>query len=329
MASRSVSRSIALLAIFGHIHALTTPESAFQNVLEDVSSCKESCERTFSEHTYPESNHLPACQRGCRLFSIMEFAEEDTQDFNTTKEMCSQACGEAYKDGGQLYACQLGCQNEVPFALQKQQELLSEEPNVHILTPILAIQSMCEKFSQFASFRFSSWLVYMRGDNGQVYIFESQPEVDIFTMDPKFQEEIIDFGKMSNNLETNLEVLSNRDSTDYPQKEDFTDDAYGWLDCVSKKSGLPRWLLGVTLLLSALAMIWLCCATTATAPDQRVSPQKVAIYNDLAYLQDSKKKFIHPIFIKSLPAKAVNATATDDDDELLILEDVKPQQTKI
>ena len=84
---------------------------------------------------------------------------------------------------------------------------------------------------------------------------------------------ISDFAKMSNNLETNLEVLNDRDSTDYPQKEDFSDDAYGWLDCVSKKSGLPRWLLGVTLLLSALAMIWLCCATTATAPDQRVSPQ--------------------------------------------------------
>ncbi|XP_038056322.1 transmembrane protein 59-like [Patiria miniata] len=329
MASRIVE-SIILLAIFGLTYALTTPESAFKNVLEDVSSCKESCERTFPEHTYPESNHLPACQRGCRLFSIMEFAEEDIQDFNTTKEMCNEACDEAYKDSEELYACHLGCQNEAPFAMQKRQELLSEEPSVHILTPILAIQSMCEKFSQFASYRFSSWMVYMQGDNGQLYIFESQPEVDIFTMDPKFQEEIIDFSKMSNNVETNLEVLSDRDSTDYPQRDDLSDDAYGWLDCVSKKSGLPRWLLGVTLLLSALAMIWLCCATTVTAPDQRLSPKKVAIYNDLAYLQDSKKTFIHPVFIKSLPAKAIIATATDDDDdELLILEDVKPQQTKI
>ena len=57
--------------------------------------------------------------------------------------------------------------------------------------------------------------------------------------------------------------------------------------------------------------------------------QKVAIYNDLAYLKDSKKKFIHPVFIKSLPAKGVIATETEDDDELLMLEDVKPQQTKI
>ena len=72
------------------------------------------------------------------------------------------------------------------FALQ----LLSEEPSVHILTPILAIQSMCERFSQFASYRLSSWLVYMQGDNGQLYIFESQPEIDIFTMDPNFQEEL-------------------------------------------------------------------------------------------------------------------------------------------
>ena len=88
-----------------------------------------------------------------------------------------------------------------------------------------------------------------------------------------FQTSISGFDKTSKNLETNLEVLNDHDSTDYPQRDYLMDDGYGWLDCVSKKSGLPRWLLGITILLSALAMIWLCCVTTATAPDQHVSPQ--------------------------------------------------------
>ena len=58
MASGSVLGVILLLAYFGHIYATTTTESAFKNVLEDVSSCKESCERTYPVHTYPEVRYL-------------------------------------------------------------------------------------------------------------------------------------------------------------------------------------------------------------------------------------------------------------------------------
>ena len=56
----------------------------------------------------------------------------------------------------------------------------------------------------------------------------------------------------------------------------------------------------------------------------------MAVYNDLNYLKDRKKDFIHPVLIKSIPAKAVIAKEDEDDDDLLILEvEVKPQQTKI
>ena len=54
MATRQIFSAIILLAVVGHICASTTPQSAFKNVLEDVSSCKDSCERTYSVHTYPE-----------------------------------------------------------------------------------------------------------------------------------------------------------------------------------------------------------------------------------------------------------------------------------
>ena len=82
--------------------------------------------------------------------------------------------------------------------------------------------------------------------------------------------------KTANSYETNLEVQANNhyghmeaNRGGYPTDSE----TYGWLDCVSKKSGLPRWLLSITIFLSALAMIWLCCATTATAPEQRLTVQ--------------------------------------------------------
>ena len=60
------------------------------------------------------------------------------------------------------------------------------------------------------------------------------------------------------------------------------------------------------------------------------SRQKVAIYNDLAYLKDGKKEFLHPVLIKSIPAKSLIAKDDDDDDDMLILEvEVKPPQSKI
>lgn len=40
-----------------------------------------------------------------------------------------------------------------------------------------------------------------------------------------------------------------------------------WLGCVSRKSGLPRWLLAATIFMSILVFVWLCFATASTAPD--------------------------------------------------------------
>ena len=80
--------------------------------------------------------------------------------------------------------------------------------------------------------------------------------------------------KTARTYETNLEVQNQFGHMEANRGGYPTDnESYGWLDCVSKKSGLPRWLLSVTIFLSALAMIWLCCATTATAPEQRLTVQ--------------------------------------------------------
>ncbi|CAG2121193.1 unnamed protein product, partial [Medioppia subpectinata] len=43
---------------------IATPEV---NPLEEKESCYQLCGKTYSLHTYPKSQHLNACERGCRL----------------------------------------------------------------------------------------------------------------------------------------------------------------------------------------------------------------------------------------------------------------------
>ena len=60
-----------------------------------------------------------------------------------------------------------------------------EEPSLHLLMPIMSIQSIYQQLmTQAQGFSVRSWSVFMTGDNGRVYVYETQPELDIFTVDP-------------------------------------------------------------------------------------------------------------------------------------------------
>ncbi|MED6253763.1 hypothetical protein ATANTOWER_000802, partial [Ataeniobius toweri] len=48
------------------------------------------------------------------------------------------------------------------------------------------------------------------------------------------------------------------------------DDGYNLFTCLSRNPWLPGWILTTTLILSVLVLIWICCATVATAVDQYV-----------------------------------------------------------
>uniref|UniRef100_A0A8C3QEJ7 Transmembrane protein 59 like n=1 Tax=Cyanoderma ruficeps TaxID=181631 RepID=A0A8C3QEJ7_9PASS len=52
-----------------------------------------------------------------------------------------------------------------------------------------------------------------------------------------------------------------------PQQE------HDFLGCMSKRSGLPRWILAACLFLSIMVMLWLSCASLVTAPEQHVKTQ--------------------------------------------------------
>ncbi|XP_077981329.1 transmembrane protein 59-like [Glandiceps talaboti] len=288
----------------------------FDQILDDVSPCVEVCENTYPLHTYPKAENLFACKRGCRMFSIMEFVE-DTDNFNDTCRHCNAACKEAYSQTSTNYACNLGCQSQVPFAQKRQEVLANEPPRIHYLEPLVMVRHFYNNFMDNArSYASWSWSMYVESDDGKVYMFQSQPE--FFTLNPWNDKSNFGSDKTLRDFETNLQALRDDESTIYPDKSksaamlgpdaDYSSD---WLACVSKKSGLPRWLLSATIFLSSMALLWLCCATTVTAPDQRVPKQKLSIYGDLEYLNQSKDRLPYPVYIK--PA------GPDDDAEPLPL----------
>ncbi|XP_054764195.2 transmembrane protein 59-like [Lytechinus pictus] len=309
-------------------------KTPFDDVFEDVTSCSSSCERTYPLHTYPKMEDLRACQRGCRLFSMLEFGEVDyeTTDFNSTKQACKGACHEAYSNDELLFACCLGCTEQVPFAKQMRRQYASQEASMHLIVPLFSVHSIFQQLTSSArGVSFSQAMFYWQGDNNQLYIFETQPEIDIFTVDPDPQDPF-NFGKQFNGFETNLEVLNDHDPTSDPSRPYATHlDTSSWLDCVAKRSGLPRWLLSITILLSSVALLWLCCATMVTAPERRVRAPKLSINGDLEYLKQNKKcpDGHIPIYISTYTTKP-STNDTDDDVEPLPLNiDIIPTQSKI
>ncbi|XP_069505402.1 transmembrane protein 59-like isoform X2 [Ambystoma mexicanum] len=58
-----------------------------------------------------------------------------------------------------------------------------------------------------------------------------------------------------------------------PHFENSHQQEHDILGCISKRSGLPRWILAACLFLSIMVMLWLSCATLVTAPDQHVKTQ--------------------------------------------------------
>ncbi|CAH1774311.1 unnamed protein product, partial [Owenia fusiformis] len=290
-----------LLAVFLSFFIESAAQGVFDHVLSDVSPCEDICVNTFPLHTYEKADHLCYCRRGCRLFSIVEFVN-DNADVNKTKETCRESCKEAYpiKEDGD--ACIIGCASQVPFAIKRQQQLeleALEEPSIHMLFPVMMVHDMYSNMvDKLRNQMTVSWSFYMQADDGKMIVMKSEPRFEFNT-----GSSILDGSKTMNYIDTNLAVLDNsatpnvknsqidtfeRDlrDIDFSMEEADSQNSSDWLECIAKKTGLSRLFLSLTILCSALAMIWLCFTTAATAPDQKLKPQKLSIYGDLEYLKE-------------------------------------------
>lgn len=275
---------------------ISASSDVFDGVLGNTVSCHKTCQMTYSLHTYPREEALYACQRGCRLFSICQFVG-DSKDLNETRSECESACREAYSQSDEQYACNLGCQNQQPFAEQRMEQLTMMMPKIHLLYPLTLVKGFWEDMmSQAHSFITSSWTFYLQADDGKVVIFQSEPQVQFI---PQFdfqrdeteepQSTFIDEGAKnpvykdyprSFIQERDRDMLINRSSSE--------DDCNLYL-CLSSTNPWPfGWILTTTLVLSVLVLIWICCATVSTAAEQYVPAEKLSIYGDMEYMKEQK-----------------------------------------
>lgn len=285
--------SSSFVCIFGLfvLLALTSASSdVFESVLGSTASCHKSCEMTYSLHTYPREEGLYACQRGCRLFSICQFVR-DSEDLNQTKSECESTCREAYKQTEEQYACNIGCQNQLPFAEQRQEQVQKLEamvPRIHLLYPLTLVRGFWDDvMSQAHSFITSTWTFYLQADDGKVVIFQTEPQVRFFSqfeLGNDVKEEPQRGFPVYKEYHRTLIQERDRDMTG----DRSYDDEYNLFSCLSRNPWLPGWILTTTLILSVLVLIWICCATVATAVDQYVPAEKLSIYGDRDYMKEQK-----------------------------------------
>ncbi|KAG7273974.1 hypothetical protein CRUP_002082 [Coryphaenoides rupestris] len=233
-------------------------------------------------------DELYACQRGCRLFSICQFVG-DSEDLNQTKAECESTCHEAYVQPDERYACNLGCQNQLPIAAQRQEQLLDMMPRIHMLYPLALVRGFLDDFmNQAHSLITSSWTFYLQADDGKVVIF--QVEIIPHLQLEKDVKEMPDQSVPSLSLPVYKDyqaIIQERDRDMFGERSPSGDE-YNFFTCLSRNPWLPGWILTTTLVLSVLVLIWICCATMATAVDQYVPVEKLSISGDMDYMKEQK-----------------------------------------
>ncbi|KAK1164103.1 transmembrane protein 59 [Acipenser oxyrinchus oxyrinchus] len=268
----------------------------FDGVLGETASCHNTCQMTYSLHTYPREEELYACQRGCRLFSICQFVN-DGEDLNQTKAECDSACREAYSQSQDQYACNLGCQSQMPFAEQRQEQLLDMMPRIHLLFPLAFVGGFWnDMMSSAQSFITSSWTFYLQADDGKVVIFQSEPQIQFMPQFEPQKEELKDTSFARESYQNPDDAIYKHNHKNFMQEQEIGVDPdnnvakedHNLFRCLSRNAWLPGWILTTTLVLSVLVLIWICCATVATAVDQYVPSEKLSIYGDLEYVKDQK-----------------------------------------
>ncbi|XP_078526515.1 transmembrane protein 59 [Lissotriton helveticus] len=270
-----------------------SPSDDFNSVLGDSFSCHGTCQLTYPLHTSPQAEELYACQRGCRLFSICQFVA-DGNNLNQTKLECESACLEAYSHSEEQYACHLGCQNQLPFAEMRQEQLLAMRPKIHLLYPLTLVRSIwTDMMGSAHGFITSSWTFYLQADDDKIVVFQSKPDVQYV---PELLLDSTDLNDSPAHKKCDLLPDGSVQKRSWLQgTRDFEQEGGdSFLRCLSITFRNSGWILSTTLVLSVLVLLWICCATVATAVDQYVPNEKLSIFGDQEYMNEHKLNLYPP-----------------------------------
>ncbi|XP_044311836.1 transmembrane protein 59-like [Varanus komodoensis] len=286
--------------------ALAAPSPAGRDPLAadlgDTSRCQARCAHSLRRAAAggAKDEVLNACYRGCRLFSICHFVDA-TAELNATRAQCESACMEAYTGREGQFGCITGCRKQLPDMKVKNKEKKVQDQKPALFSVFDLVSSFCNDIvSSAQSFISSTWTFYLQADDGKVVVFQSQPEVEYPVLEVQAPKSEVserawaDF--TSNTLKPHIglqerlnrppmEVLRARSKVQLPAEPQGSPE-HDFLGCMSKRSGLPRWILAACLFLSVMVMLWLSCASLVTAPDQHVKTQPLSINGDKECLDD-------------------------------------------
>ncbi|NXQ98200.1 TM59L protein, partial [Sagittarius serpentarius] len=239
---------------------------------------------------------LNACYRGCRLFSICHFVDASAE-LNTTRAECEAACAEAYSNAEEQFGCVTGCRKQLPEVESRKEKSL--ELKVPSFSMFDLVSTFCNDIvSSAQSFISSTWTFYLQAEDGKVVVFQSQPEMEYPVPEaPETQPERPARPGPGSSPHVSQPHTGPRAKGEKPpmketrgkakaQHPDPPQPEHDFLGCMSKRSGLPRWILAACLFLSIMVMLWLSCASLVTAPEQHIKTQPLSINGDKEYLED-------------------------------------------
>ncbi|KAL8561707.1 hypothetical protein ACOMHN_025991 [Nucella lapillus] len=293
----------------------------FDHVFDSVNSCHDTCDNTYSAHTYENGDEASSCNRGCRLYSMIAFIHDHAE--NETMAGCIGSCLEAYNStsrnsSSEADACVTGCQGQ--HQAQKTMKTDDDDDDaearkIHMLYPLMYMHSvyshMLDRMYNHLEY---SWSVFRQGDTGQIVVVRSQPVVIEFApVDMELEDTPWPDERTSSLVETNIAGQDNSatpffsfafgpsqlrssqglaspkglqlDSEDSGQSD--------WLSCVARKTGIARIILCFLILATAVVMMWFCLTAAAAAPEQARALKHLSIqsiHDDLGYLRSLDEK---------------------------------------
>ncbi|XP_049588225.1 transmembrane protein 59-like [Syngnathus scovelli] len=319
--------SSALLAVFlaGFAAAASSLE-IFDNQLGDISYCKKQCQLAIKNKGPAKDSMMNACHRGCRLYSICQFVNGNA-GFNTSKDECQGACQEAYVKLVEQDACSTGCASQPSEPEIKRRKLKAMTLRPKPPSVMEAVSSWCNDIvSSAQSFISSTWTFYLQADDGKVVVFQSQPEMEYSL--PELQAprssvadspwpQVHSHTQKPHGVRGRGEKVGSKVGSRGKHQVQHVDESaaaaaaeHDFLGCMSRRSGLPRWILAACLFLSIMVMLWLSCASLVTAPDQHIKTQ-LSINSNKEFLDATQVK-VNPYYLSPLPAVCIKRAPAED-----------------
>uniref|UniRef100_A0A8C6RNI3 Transmembrane protein 59-like n=1 Tax=Nannospalax galili TaxID=1026970 RepID=A0A8C6RNI3_NANGA len=291
-----------LLLLLASPAAPAPSHDPFAPQLGDTQSCQRRCRQRYPgpppaqpglESPLDESPQslaalLSACERGCRLFSICRFVARSSRP-NATETECEAACTEAYAKATEQRACSEGCWGQTPEPeSQLEQKRTALEAPGGTLSLLDLLSTLCNDLvSSAQGFVSSTWTYYLQTDNGKVMVFQTQPVVESFGFQGSHLQRVevtwrgshpealeVHVGPLDKVRKAKIRVKTSKEAKVEPEDQQEND----FLSCMSRRSGMPRWILACCLFLSVLVMLWLSCSTLVTAPGQHLKLQRVRVH---------------------------------------------------